>query len=90
MNKQQLIDEIAKNAAVSKNVAKLALYATISTISKSLSKKESVVLTGFGSFTVVKRKERTAINPRTREKIKVPAKKAVKFKAGKKLAAEVD
>lgn len=89
MNKQQLINEIAQGAAVSKNVAQLTLDALISTMSKSLAKKEPIVLTGFGSFTVVKRKERSAVNPRTREKVTVPAKQAVKFKAGKKLAAEV-
>jgi DNA-binding protein HU-beta len=46
-------------------------------------------LVGFGTFSVVKRKAREGRNPQTGKAIKIPAKKVVKFKAGKKLADKV-
>ena len=89
MNKGQLVEAIAKAAELSKKDAQAALEATIVTIQKSLKKKDNVTLIGFGTFSVVKRKARTGINPATGEKIKIKAKNVVKFKAGSKLKAAV-
>jgi len=89
MNKGQLVEAIAKAAELSKKDAQAALEATIATIQKSLKKKDNVTLIGFGTFSVVKRKARTGINPATGEKIKIKAKNVVKFKAGSKLKAAV-
>ncbi len=47
---------------------------------------EKVALVGFGTFDVTKRKARKGINPATKKAITIPAKKVVKFKAGKELA----
>ena len=47
--------------------------------------QDKVALVGFGTFSVSKRKARTARNPRTGETIEVPAKMAPKFKAGRDL-----
>ncbi len=85
MNKSELVEKIAKGADISKEKAKKALDATIETITSSLKKKEPVSLPGFGSFDVSKRKAREGRNPATGEKIKIPATKVPKFKAGKGL-----
>jgi len=63
-----------------------ALNATLAAIQKSLKKGDDVTLVGFGSFKVVKKAARKGINPRTKEQIKIAAKKVVKFKAGAGLA----
>ena len=61
----------------------------ISSITKTLKKGEDVVLTGFGTFKVVKRKARKGRNPYTGEDLKVKATKAPKFTAGKALKKAV-
>lgn len=81
MNKSQLIEAVAKNAKLSKKDATNAVNATIEAIKKNV--KERVILIGFGTFKIVKRKARTGRNPQTGEKIRIGAKNVVKFKAGK-------
>jgi DNA-binding protein HU-beta len=55
------------------------------TITKALKKKETVMLVGFGTFTVSQRKARKGRNLKTGEEIKIRAKKVPKFAAGKAL-----
>ncbi len=81
MNKGELVAEVAKKAGLTKKDAACAVDAILDTIKKNV--KKSVTLVGFGTFKVVRRKARTGVNPRTGEKIKIPAKNVVKFKAGK-------
>ena len=85
MNKQELIDQMVNDTKMSRTFCKRALEAMIKAIEKSLKKKEPVVLTGFGSFIVTKRKARTGVNPATGQKMNIPAKKVPKFKPGKRL-----
>ncbi|HDH53779.1 MAG TPA: HU family DNA-binding protein [Nitrospirae bacterium] len=89
MSKGDLIESVAKTAALSKAKASLAVNAVFDSISASLKKGKSVSLVGFGSFSVVKRKARNARNPQTGETIKIKATKAPKFKAGKNLKETV-
>lgn len=86
MNKTELINAVAEKANLSKAQAKAALDATLNTISEALLKEDKVALIGFGTFSVAERPARTGINPRTKEKIEIPARKAVKFKAGADLS----
>jgi DNA-binding protein HU-beta len=88
MNKTQLIDEVAK-VTCSKKEAGLALDAALAAIKKALKKGDSVTLVGFGTFGVSKRKARTGRNPQTGAVIKIAAKKAPVFKAGKGLKEAV-
>ncbi len=81
MNKTDLVNEIAAKAALSKADAKKALDATLESISQALANEDKVQLLGFGSFAVVEKPAREGINPRTKEKIQIPAHKVVKFKA---------
>lgn len=85
MNKTELINAIAEKANLTKVQAKSALEATINTISESLAKGDKIALIGFGTFAVTEKTARKGINPRTKEVIEIPARKAVKFKAGAEL-----
>ena len=89
MNKTQLVEKIAAQAGISKAAAKKALDATTGAIKDALKAGEKVQLVGFGTFAVAKRPARTGINPATKAKIKIAAKKVAKFKAGTELADAV-
>ncbi len=82
MNKTDLINEVAAKAMLNKQQAKAALDAVLESISQALANDDKVALIGFGTFQVVEKEARTGINPRTKEKIQIPARKVVKFKPG--------
>lgn len=85
MNKAGLIEHMAKDTKLPKTACKNALESVIRGIHSALKKGKSVVITGFGSFCVMKRKARTGINPATGKKMQISSKKVPKFRAGKKL-----
>jgi len=85
MNKAQVLESMAKLTKMSKTSCKLALEAFVSTVGGALKLNKSVVLTGFGTFVVMKRKSRVGVNPATGNKMQIPAKKVPKFKPGKAL-----
>lgn len=85
MNKARLIEQMAEFTRLPKGTCKEVLEAFISVVSSALKQNKPVVLTGFGTFSVMKRKSRTGINPATKKKMVIPAKKVPKFKAGKAL-----
>ena len=89
MTKAELVGAIAKSAGITKDKAGKALDAYETAVTKELKKSGKLVLVGFGTFSVVKRKAREGRNPQTGKAIKIPAKKVVKFKAGKDLAKQV-
>ncbi len=90
MTKAELIAVMAEGAAVTKAAASMALDAYVGAVAKELKKSGKLGLVGFGTFSVVKRKARDGRNPQTGKKIKIAAKKVVKFKAGKALADKVN
>jgi DNA-binding protein HU-beta len=89
MTKAELIGVMADGAGITKAAAADALDAYVAAITKELKKNGRLGLVGFGTFSVVKRKAREGRNPQTGKAIKIPAKKVVKFKAGKTLADKV-
>ncbi|MGM9695291.1 MAG: HU family DNA-binding protein [Alloprevotella sp.] len=89
MNKTELVNAIAANAGLKKDDAKKALDATLNAVADALKSGDKVALLGFGTFAVTERPARTGINPATKEKIEIAAKKVIKFKAGAELANEV-
>lgn len=89
MTKAELIGVIAKDADISKAAAAKALDSYVKTVATELKKNGKLGLVGFGTFSVVKRKARTGRNPQTGDKIKIKAKKVVKFKPGKGLTDKV-
>lgn len=82
MNKTELIDKIAEGAGLTKADAKKALEATTAAIKDALVAGDKVALIGFGTFSVNERPARKGINPATKQKITIAAKKVAKFKAG--------
>ncbi|HKM20295.1 MAG TPA: HU family DNA-binding protein [Candidatus Dojkabacteria bacterium] len=89
MLKKDLIDRVASDAGLTKKQAGAALDSVLEAITGALKKGDSVLLTGFGKFEVRTRAARTGINPKTLEKIKLPATKVPAFKPGKALKSAV-
>ena len=89
MNKTELVNAIAQNAGLTKADAKKALDATLDAVAGALVGGDKVALLGFGTFSVNERPARTGLNPATKQKIEIAAKKVVKFKAGAELADKV-
>ena len=89
MTKAEVIDSVAKKAGLNKRQAGDALGAVLTTVSDALKKGGSVSFVGFGTFSVAARKARTGLNPQTGQKIKIPARKVPKFKAGAELKKAV-
>ena len=85
MTKTDLVNYVAEAAGLSKVDSAKALDAVMSGITKGLKKSGKVALTGFFTFTAVQTKAKTARNPRTGETVKIPARVAVKAKAGSKI-----
>ena len=90
MTMADLITKIAEKSELSKKDSEKALNAVIAAVTDALVEGDKVQLTGFGTFEVRDKKEKEAINPRTKEKIIVPARKSPAFKAGKALKDAVD
>lgn len=85
MNKATLIEQMAKVTKLPKSSCRAALEAFISSVGTALKQNKPVVLTGFGSFSVIKRKARVGVNPTTGKKMQIPSKKVPKFRPGKAL-----
>jgi DNA-binding protein HU-beta len=85
MNKAALIGKMANDAGITKSAAATAVDSLVEGITWSLKKGQRVTIVGFGTWGISKRKARTGRNPQTGESIKIKAKKAVRFKAGKQL-----
>ena len=83
MTKADLIEKMADASGCTKVCAGKALDGAIEAIIKAVRKGDKVALTGFGSFSVSRRKARTGRNPRTGATIKIAARKSPKFSAGK-------
>ena len=90
MKKAELVEAIAEKAGLTKADATRALEATFEVITKALKKGERVPVAGFGTFNVSKRKAREGRNPQTGATVKIPARKAVSFKAGTALKEAVN
>ena len=85
MTKAELVTAIAEKSGLTKKDSEKALAALIDTVSDTLAKGDSIQLVGFGTFEVRERAARTGINPRSKEKIEIPATKVPAFKAGRAL-----
>jgi DNA-binding protein HU-beta len=83
MNKGELVDVVAENASVTKKQADAVLSAALEAIMKAVSDGDKVTLVGFGSFESRERKAREGRNPKTGDKMEIPATKVPAFSAGK-------
>lgn len=84
-----MIASIGREAKISKASAEKAINAFTSTVMKALKKGDKLALTGFGTFSVAKRRARTGRNPQTGREIKIPATRVAKFKAGNLLKSAI-
>lgn len=89
MTKAELVNWIAKDCKISKALAEKALNAVTANVTKTLKKKDKITLTGFGTFSVSKRKARVGRNPQTGAEIQIKACSVPRFKAGKELRKAV-
>lgn len=89
MTKAELVAKIAGASGITKSQAEKAVDEFVSAVSTSLSGGDKVTLVGFGTFSVAARSQREGRNPRTGEKITIPASKIAKFKAGKTLSEKI-
>lgn len=89
MTKAEMVAKVASEAGITKSQAEKAVDGFVSAVSDALATGDKITLVGFGTFSVGERAQREGRNPRTGEKIKIPASKVVKFKAGKTLSEKV-
>jgi DNA-binding protein HU-beta len=82
MTKAELVAAVAKDSNISKTAAEKAVNAVCAGVTKALKRGDKLTLTGFGTFSVARRKAKTGRNPQTGKEIKIAAKKVPKFKAG--------
>ncbi len=90
MNKNELVVKVweaakSKDMELSKGDTAKLVDTVLDSIIAALKSGEEVRLVGFGTFGVADRKASEGRNPRTGEKINIPASKQPKFKAGKEL-----
>jgi DNA-binding protein HU-beta len=89
MTRAELVAKIASAAGITKSLAEKAVKGFVSAASGALENGDKITLVGFGTFIVWERSQRAGRNPRTGERIKIPASKVVKFKAGKILSEKI-
>jgi DNA-binding protein HU-beta len=89
MTKAELIAAVAKEVKIPKAAAEKAVNALTNAVIKALKKGDKLTLTGFGTFSVAKRRARLGRNPQSGKEIKIPATRVAKFKAGNLLKSAV-
>lgn len=85
MKKQDFIKVVATKSGLSQDAVTKALTSIIDTITSELQKGGEVNITGFGAWKVSQRAARNGVNPKTKEKMTIPATKTPVFRAGKTL-----
>ncbi|HEY7125095.1 MAG TPA: HU family DNA-binding protein [Ktedonobacterales bacterium] len=85
IGKTELIRRVAQSSGKSNKETADLVNNALDAIRDALKAGEEVRLVGFGSFSVKTTKARTGVNPQTRAKIQVPAKRRVRFSPGKDL-----
>ena len=89
LSTSQLAEEVAVRTGLPKAQAKRAVSAVVEVLGERLAGGDRIQISGLGTFEVRERAARQATNPRTREKIQVPASKGVGFRAASALRGRV-
>jgi DNA-binding protein HU-beta len=87
VTKADFIDRVASRSGLSKRDATKAVDAFLDSVTDALSSGEAVSFTGFGKFSPQHRAARQGVNPRTKERVQIPAATVPKFSAGSQLKA---
>jgi integration host factor subunit beta len=91
MTKSQLIANLAaRHTQLVAKDAELAVKVILDAMAQSLAEGQRIEIRGFGSFSLNYRPPRVGRNPKSGEKVHVPAKHVPHFKAGKELRERVD
>ncbi len=90
MNKNDLVAAVASNSGLSRADAAKAVDGVFNSVTGALRRGDNVMIVGFGTFSVIDRKASVGRNPRTGERIQIPAARRPKFKAGKNLKQSVN
>jgi DNA-binding protein HU-beta len=90
MNKEELVQEVAKKTKTTQKHAGEIITLTLDVIEKTVSKGKKVTLVGFGTFSPRKRAARTGRNPQTGQEINIPAKTVPVFTPGKQFREQVN
>jgi integration host factor subunit beta len=85
MTKADLIDEVSKLAELTRKDSEVIVETIFDSIVRSLRVGDKIEIRGFGSFRTRQRKPRVGRNPKTGERVEVPAKKIPFFKPSKEL-----
>jgi len=85
MTKAELVEEVAKVAELTKKHSEVIVNTVFQSIIEALHEEDKIELRGFGSFRIRRRRSRQGRNPKTGDKVSVPAKKIPYFKPGKEL-----
>ena len=85
MTKADFIDKVADRSGLSKRDASKAVDAFLDSITEALKQGDAVSFTGFGKFSAQQRAARQGVNPRTGERVQIPAATVPKFSAGSQL-----
>lgn len=89
MTKKEFITSLSEKTGFSKKDTEVFVNCFIDTVTQELVQGGSVNISGFGSFEVRARKEKSCLNPQTKEKMLVPATKTPAFKPGKAFKDEI-
>src|SRR5262245_33742493 len=85
MTKAELVEEVARISELTKKHSEIIVNTVFDSIIEALRKDEKIELRGFGSFRIRQRRSRQGRNPKTGDKVDVPAKRIPYFKPGKEL-----
>jgi DNA-binding protein HU-beta len=85
MTKAELVAKIAEDTELTQSQATKALNSLIATMVDEIKDTGTIALAGLGSFTLVNRAERAGFNPKTKEPLRIPASKSVRFRPAKAL-----
>ncbi len=85
MTKAELVEEVARVSELTKKHSEAIVNTVFDSIIQALQKDEKIELRGFGSFRIRQRRSRQGRNPKTGDRVDVPAKRIPYFKPGKEL-----
>jgi DNA-binding protein HU-beta len=89
VTKQEFVDKVATKSGLTRRDAGKAVEAVLDSITEALKSRQDVNFTGFGKFSTSDRAARQGVNPRTKEKVTIPAATVPKFSAGSALKSAV-
>src|SRR5580765_6710172 len=85
MTKADLVEEVSRVTELTRKDSEVIVDQLFDSVIKALKSGDKLAVRGFGSFRVRQRNARVGRNPKTGEKVEVPAKRVPYFKPGKEL-----